>query len=177
MSDLWSLFRSVWPGILQDKQPSGVSMSKLIMPSANYFDPDPASLLVLLSGEVSERISSATGREAVVRLYEAREVILPRSGPLYTETKAHVLQVHGGWEKEMPEVQALVQMHIAAELLEVKRRFASAQVDTVLERVAQYVEEHGIDPATACRADVGRRVGCSSRMASNALNALAGVTV
>lgn len=169
MTDLWSLFRSTWPGILAEKMPSGLSLSKLIMPRAEYFDPNPANLLIVLVGEVSERISSHTGKEAVVRVYEAREIILPRAGFLYTEEKTHLLQLGQGWEMVLPEVQALVYMHACAEMLEIKRRFASAQVDTVQERVAHYLTEHGLDPATACRSEVGRRVGCTRQMASRSM--------
>lgn len=169
MSDLWSLFRSTWPGILPERMPLGLSLSKLILPRAQYVEPNPACLLIVLTGEVSERISSHTGKEAVVRVYEPREVIVTRAGFLYTEDKTHMLQVGQGWELLLPEVQALVHMHIAAELMEMKRRFASAQVDTVQERVAQYIREHGIDPVTACRADIGRRVGCARSMASAAI--------
>jgi len=175
LTDLWSLFRSTWPGILAEKMPSGLSLSKFIMPRAQYFEPNPANLLIVLTGEVSERISSHTGREAVVRVYEAREIILARAGFLYTEEKTHMLQLGQGWEMLLPEVQALVQMHTAAEMLEIKRRFASAQVDTVLERVSAYIQEHGIEPETACRADIGRRVGCSPRSVSDALQQLMGV--
>ena len=172
MTDLWNLFRSTWPGILAEKMPSGLSLTKVIIPRAEYFEPDPAQWLIVLIGEVTERLSSYTGKEAIVRVYESREIILARAGFLYTEEKTHLLQLGQGWDMVLPEVHALVQMHTAAEMLEIKRRFAAAQVDTVLERVAAYVQEHGVDPATVCRAEVGRRVGCSRRSASAALQQL-----
>lgn len=170
MIDLWQLLRVTWLVTLPPEQPAGVGIRKVTARRGEVLDIHPEQLAVVLSGVVVDRAVGADGTVATIRRYTEREPILLPVGELWVGCGARLLVLMDGWQSVLPEAAAVVQMLIAAEVLDTKRRLASVMTETPAQRIRAHLLAEGIEPKDASPSEVARYVMCSRGRASQVIN-------
>lgn len=173
MVDLWQVLRATWLVILPPEQPTGASIRKEQLHRGDVLRLEPEQLAIVLSGAITDRVSNADGKVGVIRRYSARDPILMPVGDLRAERRCELLVLLDGWQSALPEAAALVQMLMAAELLDTKRRLASVMTETAEQRIRAHLLAENIDPAKASPTAVAHYIGCSRERVSQVLGRLA----
>ena len=173
MRDLWRLALTAWPGALPELQPLGVYVDKVRIDRRGRLDPKPGSLVLVLSGHLSEWMQPDVNRACIVGQYGPRDIVVMPAGRLAADMKTDVLVFDQGWEAYLPEAHALVLMLRQAEAAELKRRLSQAMCLTITERVRRYVEDNELDVNEVSRQHLAAVLGGSREMVSRVLKEMA----
>lgn len=127
------------------------------------------SLVVVVTGKLLEQCVTPAGRMAIVERYAASGVVVAPAGQLRAATCTHLIVLADGWQRALPEVASQVTRLQQQRLTERTQRLASAMVDSLTERVHDFVARN---PDVQSPSEISRHVGGSREMCSRIMRDL-----
>lgn len=166
--NLYQVFRRAFPGATPatcDFQ----GIRKVVLQRNEIHAYSAGSLLVVVTGKLLEQCVTPAGRMAIVERYTASGVVLSPAGQLRAAVETHALVLAAGWERALPEVVTYMAGLQQQRLTDRTQRLASAMVDSLTERVHEFVARN---PDIESPTEISRRVGGSREMCSRILREL-----